>query len=789
MLEIVHDLAPGASLYFATADTGVSSFATNIRNLRAAGCDIIVDDVGYLNKSPFQDGPIAQAVNDVTANGALYFSACGNGGNKDDNTASIWQGDFVDGGAATLEASSGTGSRLHSFGITAYNTASVAFSQTLTVGLFWSDPLKGSANDYDLYVLDPTGASVISASTTTQNGRQDPYEHTTVTDGQQLVIVKRAAAAARFLHLNMFADDGVSTLAVNTPGGIVGHPAAANAFAVAATPAVGPYPNPFDFRDVVETFSSDGPRRVFFNADGTAITPGNFSSTGGAVRNKPDITAADGVSTSVNGFSPFFGTSAAAPHAAAIAGLLKSYNPALTFAQVQAALEGTAIDIMAPGYDRDSGFGILDAAAALNSIPVGALTSVALTSGSVSGGMTAQGIVTLHDPAPSGGAVVTLSATPASVASVPASVTVPAGQTSATFPITTTAGTIDATAMIVAKYSGISRFTTLTVVARYLISGTVTTLDGAGVSGVTLSANGTGIGTLPTQTVSPGLAIPDGLDNTGNNPGAVVSAPLTISSPGTVTAVQVGVNITHTFRGDLQITLVHPDGTAVVLKNPGDDPGQNVITSYPDQSDPVGDLSTFVGKPAAGTWHLTAQDFFSQDTGTLNSFSLTLTVNGVPVTLTTSTGSDGGYSFSNQRSGAFTLTPAKAGFDFIPHTRAVTIGPNQTGQNFTLSQAGIRTTATAAFVGGAYQITVTCANNAQTGAQNTQITRATLGASAAPTSPALPANLGTLPSGSAGSVTLTYPVSAGAHGSKVLLRLSGASSLGSFGGSLLITLP
>ena len=79
----------------------------------------------------------------------------------------------------------------------------------------------------------------------------------------------------------------------------------------------------------VETFSSDGPRRIFFNADGTAYTPGNVSSTGGVLLQKPDLTAADGVSvTGVGGFaSPFFGTSAAAPHAAAIAALVKSANP------------------------------------------------------------------------------------------------------------------------------------------------------------------------------------------------------------------------------------------------------------------------------------------------------------------------------------------------------------------------------------------------------------------------------------------------------------------------------
>ena len=69
MLEIVHDLAPGAQLYFATAFNGEASFAQNILDLRAVGCDIIVDDVGYFDESPFQDAVIAQAVNSVTASG------------------------------------------------------------------------------------------------------------------------------------------------------------------------------------------------------------------------------------------------------------------------------------------------------------------------------------------------------------------------------------------------------------------------------------------------------------------------------------------------------------------------------------------------------------------------------------------------------------------------------------------------------------------------------------------------------------------------------------------------
>ena len=101
MLEIIHDLAPDAALYFATTTQSPASFAQNILDLRTAGCDIIVDDFTSSYESPFQDGVVAQAINTVTTNGALYFSAAGNWGNLDSGRASTWEGDFADGGAAT----------------------------------------------------------------------------------------------------------------------------------------------------------------------------------------------------------------------------------------------------------------------------------------------------------------------------------------------------------------------------------------------------------------------------------------------------------------------------------------------------------------------------------------------------------------------------------------------------------------------------------------------------------------------------------------------------------------
>jgi hypothetical protein len=371
MLEIVNDLAPGAQLYFATGSSSDASFANNIQSLQAAGCNIIVDDEQHYDESPFQDGMIAQAVNTVTANGVLYFSSANNAGNKDDGTSGTWEGDFSDSGQTFPQSLSyPKGGRIHSFGSANYNTClgSGPGGSELRADLFWSDPLGASTNDYDLYVVDPTGSSVVASSTDFQNGSQDPYESVgTITNGELIVIVK-FSGVGRFLHLST----GRGLLSVSTQGSTGGHNCATNAFNVAATDVNNSYPFAFSggAANPVETFSSDGPRRVFFQANGTPITSGNFSSTGGMVRQKPDITAADGAATDFpnGGLNPFYGTSCAAPHAAAIAALLKSYNTNLTASQIRMVLTNATLDIMSPGADRDSGAGIVMALTALQSV-------------------------------------------------------------------------------------------------------------------------------------------------------------------------------------------------------------------------------------------------------------------------------------------------------------------------------------------------------------------------------------------------------------------------------------
>ncbi|SEF37197.1 Subtilase family protein [Amycolatopsis pretoriensis] len=392
MLEIIHDLAPNAALGFATAFTSEASFAANIRALRTTGhCTIIVDDVAYFDESPFQDTQVAQAVNDVTAAGVLYFSSAGNSGNATDGTSGYYEGDF----RASSSKISGVTGTPHDFdpsGTTQNFDALSAGSLGKPVTLFWSDPWGKSANDYDLFILNSSG-SVVASSENGQSGAQNPYEIASVptTGSGYKVAVVKYSGADRFIALNVirgrFVASG-SLKAFSTNGVTNGHSAAANAFSVAAGPAgpafgrpletgdpanpAGPYPGLFSASSKWERFSSDGKRHLFYNADGSAITPGNVSSTGGTTRSKPDITAADGVATSVAGFQPFYGTSAAAPHAAAIAALLLSGKPTATPAQIRSALVSSAIDLGAPGFDTVTGNGVIMAGPALAALGVAA---------------------------------------------------------------------------------------------------------------------------------------------------------------------------------------------------------------------------------------------------------------------------------------------------------------------------------------------------------------------------------------------------------------------------------
>ena len=356
LMEIVHDMAPGADLFFATGQGGQAQMAQNILDLQAAGCTVIVDDILYFSEPVFQDGIIAQAVDAVADLGVAYFSAAGNSGNLAAGTAGVWEGDFL--GTALPGPLAGTGIAAHDFG-GGQDSNELTQDTPFFITLQWSDATGASANDYDLYLLDAGLTTVLAASTNAQNGTQDPFEFldSTATDdtGNRIVVVK-FGGDDRFLHLNTHRGQ----LDVATDGQIFGHPAAEGAIAVAAVNVATAGGGPFTGgpANPVEPFSSDGPRRIFFEADGTPIGGASRGGQGSTVREVPDVTAADGVSTATPGFNPFFGTSAAAPHAAGIAALIQQILSSLDAVGVSQRQKRDALDIEDPGSDKVSGSGI-----------------------------------------------------------------------------------------------------------------------------------------------------------------------------------------------------------------------------------------------------------------------------------------------------------------------------------------------------------------------------------------------------------------------------------------------
>ena len=163
MLEIVHSLAPGSKLKFATAYSTEAAFARNIRALQASGCRIIVDDVGYFREPVFQDGVIAKAVADVVASGVQYYSSAGNSGHKSDNQSGVWEGEFKPAPlppalSRLLSSRPGfDGAQVHDFGNG--NPFNRIQQSGFVFTMQWADPWGKSANDYDLLLLDPTLSS------------------------------------------------------------------------------------------------------------------------------------------------------------------------------------------------------------------------------------------------------------------------------------------------------------------------------------------------------------------------------------------------------------------------------------------------------------------------------------------------------------------------------------------------------------------------------------------------------------------------------------------------------
>ncbi len=648
MLELVHDMAPGAELGFATSRPSEAQLAQNILDLGADGCDVIVDDVTYFREPVFQDGIVAQAISTVRAAGATYFTSAGNSGNLADGTSGTWQGDFQDAGDATGPLA-GAG-RVHGWGTGAgHNTVEVSALATV---LKWADPMGGSANDYDIYVLSADGTVVLDAATDTQDGDDDPTEVLgEVLAGERLVVTK-FAGADRFLAVHALRGE----LAIATEGAAFAHNASVDAISTAATPAIGPFPEPHSAADVSETFSSDGPVRQFFAPDGTPLTPGVFTSAGGVVHQGVDITATDGTTTTTPAYLRFFGTSAAAPNAAALAAVALGGDPTLTPDEIENAMVATAIDIEAPGPDVTTGAGIVTAEPLIAELGLDQVPSVLPTTRTVT------------EVAGDGDAAYE----PGEVFDVAQTVLNQGGDTATdvAVAVTTTAPDADvrelapAPTTLAAGATGVATFRVR--ISRDCECGTVlpftatATWSGSDVGtravGFTWTVAGGLAAPAPTAYAGAPVAIPDG--PTGQDvPPTPVTATIEVDDPATVGDLTVTfggsacttapgattVGLDHTYVGDLRITLTSPAGTTVTLLAPSGNGGSNLCqTTFSDDATtafatataaeapftgsfrPLEPLADFDDEAAAGTWTVTVTDGGQGDTGSLRDVSLSI---------------------------------------------------------------------------------------------------------------------------------------------------------------------
>lgn len=385
MIELIHDLAPGAEILFHSAFNNrnapglapSTTIADAIDELRLAGADIIVDDVAILTAAKYQDGAAAQAVDRAFTAGIPYFSSAGNNDNnayESNQKSSVPAAGFNDLHDFNLDPASSFDQIL--------NLGDVAPGGQLRATLWWEDPyatVGGSpTTDLSLSLLAFDGAGnfldLVQADQNQLAGA-DPFEFISIMNPESapiqvgLVVDRVAGEAAKLLSVEVFGSEIADDVDTDSPT-IHGHNAAKGAVSVAAQ----------FFADTgldnVEDFSSEGPTTILFDTAGNPLDDPEFRAT-------PLITGIDGTDTTFfpaglatdvdqNGFPNFFGTSAAAPHVAAIAALVLeqagNLGVSLSPTELYDLLFASTIDIEAPGFDNLSGFGRLDAQLALSQV-------------------------------------------------------------------------------------------------------------------------------------------------------------------------------------------------------------------------------------------------------------------------------------------------------------------------------------------------------------------------------------------------------------------------------------
>lgn len=317
--EIVHEMAPGASLYLAKIATDVQ-LGQALDAMAAAGVKVINHSVAWYGAA-FYDGtgPICDIANSADTKGAQWINAMGNSRLKH------YLGTFADSNA-DLRHEFAAGQN--------YSTINLTSGSAVSLILNWN-AYPSTTVDYDLYLYNgnpDSGGAVVASSLNRQSAKGPssypyPYEvvnYTPTSSGTFYIVVKKVNSSQPNLALTLFST-GPDLITRTTASSILQPADCAKVIGVGAV----------NLSDNAESFSSEGP-----TTDGRA---------------KPEIAAPDGVKTSLS--SGFWGTSAASPHATGAAALLLANSPGMTPAQLRAALPAAVKDVNTAGFDYRTGAG------------------------------------------------------------------------------------------------------------------------------------------------------------------------------------------------------------------------------------------------------------------------------------------------------------------------------------------------------------------------------------------------------------------------------------------------